>query len=137
MRNLKKQIPVAFSVLAFSALPAAAQVTVLQAGRLIDPEAGTAATNQIIIVEDGRFTAVGSNIPIPADAQVIDLAELTVLPGLVDSHNHLALTYKEEPESNVYYLTYVLESTPLRAIQAASNGRSIRPATSCGAATPD
>ena len=53
MRNLKKQIPVAFSVLAFSALPAAAQVTVLQAGRLIDPEAGTAATNQIIIVEDG------------------------------------------------------------------------------------
>jgi imidazolonepropionase-like amidohydrolase len=45
-----------------------------------------------------------------------------VLPGLVDAHNHLALTYKEQPESNVYYLTYVLDSTPLRAIQAASNG---------------
>jgi imidazolonepropionase-like amidohydrolase len=47
---------------------------------------------------------------------------MTVLPGLVDAHNHLALTYKPEPESNVYYYTYVQESTALRAIQAASNG---------------
>ncbi|MGH9889651.1 MAG: amidohydrolase family protein, partial [bacterium] len=45
-----------------------------------------------------------------------------VLPGLVDAHNHLALTYKPEPESNIYYYTYVAESTALRAIQAASNG---------------
>ncbi len=40
----------------------------------------------------------------------------------MDAHNHLALTYKPEPESNVYYYTYVQESTALRAIQAASNG---------------
>jgi len=45
-----------------------------------------------------------------------------VLPGLVEAHNHLALTYKPEPESNIYYYTYVQESTALRAIQAASNG---------------
>ncbi len=95
MRNLTKQIPVAFSVVAFAlaVLPATAQVTALRVGRLIDPEAGTAASNQIIIVEDGRFTAIGSNVPIPAGADIIDLAELTVLPGLVDAHNHLALTY--------------------------------------------
>jgi imidazolonepropionase-like amidohydrolase len=73
-------------------------------------------------VEDGRFRAVGSNVAIPPETEVIDLSHLTVLPGLVDAHNHLALTYKEVPENNVYYLTYVLESTPLRAIQAASNG---------------
>ena len=78
-------------------------------------------TNQVILVQ-GRFTAIGPNVPIPAGAQVIDLSQLTVMPGLVDAHNHLALTYKAEPESNVYYLTYVLDSTPLRAIQAASNG---------------
>jgi imidazolonepropionase-like amidohydrolase len=109
-------------LLALTASSAAAQVTAIRAGRLIDPEAGTAATNQIILVEDGRLRAVGSEVSIPAGAEVIDLSHLTVLPGLVDAHNHLALTYKEEPESNVYYLTYVLESTPLRAIQAASNG---------------
>ncbi len=102
--------------------PAAAQVTAIRAGRLVDPEAGTTLTNQIILIEDGRFSAIGANVTVPRDALVIDLSELTVLPGLVDAHNHLALTYKEEPESNVYYLTYIMESTPLRAIQAASNG---------------
>jgi len=105
-----------------AALPAPAQVTAIRAGRLVDPEAGTAATNQVILVEGGKFTAVGPDVAIPAGAVVIDLSDLTVLPGLVDAHNHLALTYKEVPEHNVYYLTYVLDGTPLRAIQAVSNG---------------
>jgi imidazolonepropionase-like amidohydrolase len=100
----------------------AAQVTAIRAGRLIDPETGTAATNQVILVENGRFTAIGPNLAIPRDATVIDLSKLTVLPGLVDAHNHLGLTYKEVPERNIYYYTYIAESSPLRAIQAASNG---------------
>jgi imidazolonepropionase-like amidohydrolase len=106
---------------AFPALPPA-QVTAIRAGRLVDPEAGTVAADQIILIEHGRFTAVGPDVAVPAGAAVIDLSDLTVLPGLVDAHNHLALTYKEVPEHNVYYLTYVLDGTPLRAIQAVSNG---------------
>jgi len=101
---------------------ATAQVTAIRAGRLIDPETGASTTNQTILVERGRFTAIGPNVSIPQGAEVIDLSSLTVLPGLVDAHNHLALTYKEEPERNIYYLTYVLDPTPLRAIQAVSNG---------------
>ena len=108
--------------LLITVLPATAQVTAIRAGRLLNPETGILLTNQVILVENGRFTAVGSSVLVPANARVIDLSQLTVMPGLVDTHNHLALTYKEEPESNVYYLTYVLDSTPLRAIQAASNG---------------
>lgn len=103
-----------------STLPA--QVTAIKAGRLVDPELGTVSANQVLLVEQGKFTAVGSNVAIPAGANTIDLSELTVVPGLVDAHNHLALTYKVEPERNIYYVTYVMESTPLRAIQAASNG---------------
>jgi imidazolonepropionase-like amidohydrolase len=106
----------------FVGAPAAAQVTAIKAGRLVDPETGTAASNQIILVEKGKFTAIGSNVAIPAGAEVIDLSALTVLPGLVDAHNHLALTYKEEPERNSYYVTSILDPTPLRAIQAVSNG---------------
>ncbi|MBI2404094.1 MAG: amidohydrolase family protein, partial [Gemmatimonadetes bacterium] len=110
------------SALAFATSSAMAQVTAIRAGRLVDPETGTVASNQVILVEGGRFRAIGPTVAIPQGAEVIDLSQLTVLPGLVDAHNHLALTYKEEPESNVYYLTYVLDATPLRAIQAASNG---------------
>src|SRR4051812_40154000 len=100
----------------------AATVTAIRAGRLLDPEAGRLLTNQIILIEGNRFKEIGSNVAIPPGAQVIDLSRLTVMPGLVDAHNHLALTYKPEPENNVYYYTYVQESTALRAIQAASNG---------------
>ena len=102
-----------------NAQPAA--VTAIKAGRLIDPETGTASANQVILIEGEKITAVGSNLAVPAGATVVDLSKLTVLPGLVDAHTHTALTYKEQPENNYYYLTYVMESSPLRAIQAASN----------------
>jgi imidazolonepropionase-like amidohydrolase len=99
-----------------------AQVTAVRVGHLVDPETGTAAANQVILIEDGKFTAVGGNVSIPAGAEVVDLSQYYVSPGLVDAHNHLALTYKEEPEHNSYYLTSVLDSTAIRAVQAASNG---------------
>src|SRR5262245_3513915 len=85
----------AFSSVALAQNPPTGPVTAIRAGRLVDPETGTVATNQLILIQGGRFTAVGSNVSIPAGAQVIDLSNLTVLPGLVDAHNHLALTYKE------------------------------------------
>ena len=97
-------------------------ITAIRAGRLVDPDAGAIRTNQIILVEGTRIRDVGPNVAIPPGATVIDLSKLTVMPGLVDAHNHLALTYKPIPENNVYYYTYVQDSTPLRAIQAASNG---------------
>lgn len=106
------------------AVPAAPPATIIaiKAGRLIDPATGTAATNQIILVEGDRIKAIGPAVTIPPGAEVIDLSKLTVLPGLVDAHTHMGITYKEVPEGNQYYLTYVMEGSPLRAIQAASNG---------------
>ncbi|MFM7195906.1 MAG: amidohydrolase family protein, partial [Bacteroidota bacterium] len=97
-------------------------VTAVKAGRLVDPESGQVLQNQVILIERGKFTAIGANLSIPKGARVIDLSSQTILPGLVDAHNHLALTYKMVPERNIYYYTYISESTALRAIQAASNG---------------
>jgi imidazolonepropionase-like amidohydrolase len=101
---------------------ASAQVIAIRAGHLIDPETGSVAANQIILVEAGKFTAIGPNIAIPPNAEVIDLGQYYVSPGLVDAHNHLALTYKKDPENNSYYLTTVMDSTAIRAVQAVSNG---------------
>src|SRR5215469_12499072 len=61
------------------------QVTALRVGHLVDPETGTASANQVILIENGRFSAVG-NPAIPAGAQLIDLSQSYVLPGLVDAH---------------------------------------------------
>jgi imidazolonepropionase-like amidohydrolase len=121
---MNRLIPGAMLVAAAVALHAQtpSTVTAIRAARLLDPDAGRVLTNQTILVDGNKITAVGANLAVPAGAQVIDLPNVTVMPGLVDSHNHLALTYKPEPENNVYYQTYVQESTALRAIEAASNG---------------
>ena len=109
-------------LLALLSLNLSAQVTALRVGHLVDPETGSVANNQIVLVENGKFTAVGANVAIPAGAEVVDLSKSWVTQGLVDAHNHLALTYKMLPENNSYYLTTVLDSTAIRAIQAVSNG---------------
>src|SRR4030081_24432 len=68
----------------------ASAVTAIRAGKLVDVEAGRILTNQIILVKDGRISALGENIAIPPGANVIDLSKMTVLPGLIDCHTHLA-----------------------------------------------
>ena len=62
----------------------------IKAGRLIDGRGGPAVSDIVIVIEGERIVAVGSNTPIPDDAQVIDLSHATVLPGLIDCHTHIA-----------------------------------------------
>jgi len=68
----------------------AAQVTAIKAGSLIDPDAGTALADQVILIRAGKIEAVGRGLAIPSGAAVIDLSNMTVLPGLIDCHTHLA-----------------------------------------------
>src|SRR5712692_3777374 len=74
----------------FHSLGAVAQVTAIKAGRLVDPGAGTVLNDQIILIRENKIEAVGKGLSIPADAKVIDLSQMTVLPGLIDCHTHLA-----------------------------------------------
>ena len=66
-------------------------VTAVRAGRLFDSEGGRMLTNQVILINGERITAVGpeAQTKIPAGARVIDLSRATVLPGLIDAHTHM------------------------------------------------
>ena len=67
-----------------------AQTIAVKAGRLIDPDAGTVLSDQVILIHGNKIEAVGKGLAIPAGANVIDLSGKTVLPGLIDCHTHLA-----------------------------------------------
>ena len=69
---------------------APAQVTAIRAGRLVDPDSGTVLTDQIILIRDSKIERVGKGIDVPANAAIVDLSKMTVLPGLIDCHTHLA-----------------------------------------------
>ncbi len=74
------------------------KIKAIKAGRLIDVVTGTLLTNQIILLDSNKIVEIGSTITIPNGAEVIDLSNATVLPGLVDCHVHLTW----QPGDNYY-----------------------------------
>jgi imidazolonepropionase-like amidohydrolase len=66
-------------------------MTAIRAGRLFDSRTGRMLTGQLVILSGERFTETGpqAQVKIPAGAQVIDLSQATVLPGLIDAHEHM------------------------------------------------
>jgi imidazolonepropionase-like amidohydrolase len=112
-------------LLALGTSPLGAQVTAIRAGSLIDPAAGTAARDRIILVEGTQVKAVGEKVAIPRGATVIDLSGSAVLPGLFDSHTHLCMTVNMKRDAGSYYYTTLNDPDSYRAIQGVANARSM------------
>jgi imidazolonepropionase-like amidohydrolase len=68
----------------------AAEIVVLKAARMFDGRSDSTVSNAVIVVERGAIKAAGSGLPAPAGARVIDLGDVTLLPGFIDAHVHLS-----------------------------------------------
>ena len=69
---------------------------VLRAARMFDGRSNALVSPGLIVVTDGKITAVGAGSAIPADADTIDLGDSTLLPGFIDAHTHLSIMYSED-----------------------------------------
>ncbi len=87
------RIRMVLAALALSAGQAAAGDVVIHAGRLIDGVAKTERLQVSILIHDQRIAAVQPGFISPAGAEVIDLSNATVLPGLIDCHDHITATF--------------------------------------------
>jgi imidazolonepropionase-like amidohydrolase len=73
--------------------PKATRVAV-RAAALVDLASGELRRSPVVVIEDDRIAAVDFGVPAPAEARLLDLGPLTLLPGLVDAHTHVTTSYR-------------------------------------------
>ncbi|MCI0436362.1 MAG: amidohydrolase family protein [Gemmatimonadetes bacterium] len=92
--------------------------TVVRAARMLDVVSGRIIANASIVIEGDRITAVNPSAP-PARARIIDLGDVTLLPGFIDLHTHLG------GEIGPNLMLETVTTTPIdAAYRAVKNGRS-------------
>ena len=100
---------------------AGSRTVVVKAGRVLDVRSGKYLDHQMILIEGDRIKEIGAESQVqsqvPADAKVIDLSRMTVLPGLIDCHTHVTF--------NVGQTSYrgLSISIPREALIGAKNAR--------------
>ena len=123
LNTLAPRAVLAFALAIFCAAPLHAQAAqsqpaptthliVLHAARLLDVESGRITTPGEILVQGDAIKEVSTKVSRPAGAEIIDLGDTTLLPGLIDAHVHLFLHPGAED------LQTVTESVPQRTITA-------------------
>ena len=95
-----------------------APLTVIFAGRLIDSEEGSVIESRMIVIRDGTIVSVGGIESPPNGAGLIDLSDMTVMPGFIDAHTHLVGS-SDDPDP-----TSILRYTAAeRAFQSVPNAK--------------
>ncbi len=71
--------------------PVGKGTVVLKAARLIDGTGAPVINNAVVVVTDNTITAVGKagSVNVPVNAKVVDLGDVTLMPGFIDAHTHL------------------------------------------------
>jgi imidazolonepropionase-like amidohydrolase len=132
---MKRQAAIGFAFLGLgfggSWLGAQSQkVVVIHAGQLFDGKSDRMASNQVIVIQGERIAEVGAagSVKIPAGAHEINLGTGTVVPGLIEGHNHMFKSWEHEGSGAEAAVPAVpvpgtALSTPYATILAAMNAR--------------
>ncbi len=75
----------------------------IRCGSLIDGLSEVARPNVEVFIREGRIVAVGPNLDIPARTPLLDLSELTCLPGLIDMHTHVTDRAGDTEDLSVFF----------------------------------
>src|SRR6516165_11574312 len=112
MPTIRSRSILVFSLLVFVYGQAQPQTIVVKGARLLDIENGTIVSPGEVLVRGQRILEAGSKVNRPTEAEIIDLGDVTLMPGLIDAHIHLFLHPGAED------LQTVQESVPQRTIMA-------------------
>src|SRR5262244_2549242 len=88
--DLNRRLVVGALAAVLFAPTAGAQTLVVQGGTLIDGTGRAPVTDAVVVIENGRFRAVGKRgaVQVPTNTRVIDAAGKHLLPGFLDGHCH-------------------------------------------------
>jgi imidazolonepropionase-like amidohydrolase len=113
---MKRTLIAVLSLLFVLSLAAQEKVVVIRAARMIDGKSDAVIAPAVVIVRGKTIEKVGRDLAIPAGAEVIDLGDMTLLPGLIDAHVHVMLQGDVTEED--YDVQLFKESLPYRALRA-------------------
>ncbi len=118
MRTLLALVAVS---LAGSTATAAPKTTVIKAARLFDGKSDQVVSPGVVVVTDGKIVAAGAKVREPAGAEVIELGDATLLPGLMDAHTHM--TFEMSSDWKKDELDRFKKPIPQIAIEATAYAR--------------
>jgi imidazolonepropionase-like amidohydrolase len=94
---------------------------VLRAARMFDGKSDRVASPGVVVVADGKIESVGAAARIPANAEIVDLGDATLLPGFIDAHTHLSFPYSEDWRQA--YIDKQRKTIPEQTLDAVENLR--------------
>jgi imidazolonepropionase-like amidohydrolase len=114
---------VALTSLAWTQDSPSAKPVVVRAAHMLDVRAGKIVPNPVVVIEGERISQVGAGLALPAGAQVIDLGNATLMPGLIDCHTHLMDRSEHPDDPNEYAVNLLTKSQAYRALEGAADAR--------------
>jgi imidazolonepropionase-like amidohydrolase len=120
-----RSILVVCSALLLHAVPCHGEPLVITGAGVIDVEKGTLIPKARILLDGGSIQAVGVEIDVPLDAEIIDVGDGFLAPGLFETHTHMLLSTQQARDNGRFFFTNVIETTAYRAIQGTANARSM------------